>query len=755
MPTDPFNAPFKRRIPLLQTYSRKKSRASAGEPAVGTGLAGLPSTEDAAVATAPSLPKSSFLSSSDSSSGSASSSPSHSPDAAVKSQTKSDAQNAAHTAGNEDDDDMFAPTNGVEKTPANVAKLFKATSVRDALANADSSFTPAVSSSDAAVPSATAVLGVKTTGNNLACKGPRCDSKPAQACSKGMCGNCCREQPGAACARHKNAASPRSTFAAALRPSIGNTNSQNAAAGKVSVHSDTGAAKTRQVIGCALPPHLLAARTANGSTSGKNGTSTSTITIAPTSSKTIRKIQALTADDPFFWLQKCLCCPLRLRSEERPLLGLLQGALDISEYTDNIDILGHGSMKHSSIHNEFLSFCQCIAGVATASGLRHPDLDAKNVFRSGRFYQKVFEVGRRYKILNPEKMRSTYGKLLHILQDARSPSMQQRLSFDARTPLVTVQAELQRAASQQKANGVPAGGLATAMLNDPQLVEATAVCLHESDLPQGTTMHEFQAHKAESRAALLKRYGQGGGLPPGTICTMLETVLDSLTDAVCTLRMTTSSVTEMIELIGTYFHPHNKKSNVGLAIQNYRGGSRLSHSHTEQFFFVMQTMLLWREVLSNIFQLWQFAEDDFIDGEHYRLHNTGQGLNRVQQSPKLARAMSQILQKVKHELRAPSTGSPRPNFYGGGGYGSSFYNRGKYFHNSDAGRGWIGLSVVHLGDRDVPNALVFIDKYTQIIRILSPIVSIVRLLESIEDPTSEAAQNHEALRALVSAQPMH
>lgn len=42
-------------------------------------------------------------------------------------------------------------------------------------------------------------------------------------------------------------------------------------------------------------------------------------------------------------------------------------------------------------------------------------------------------------------------------------------------------------------------------------------------------------------------------------------------------------------------------------------------------------MLLWREVLSNIFQLWQFAEDDFIDGEHYRLHNTGQGLNRVQQ----------------------------------------------------------------------------------------------------------------------------
>ena len=43
------------------------------------------------------------------------------------------------------------------------------------------------------------------------------------------------------------------------------------------------------------------------------------------------------------------------------------------------------------------------------------------------FYQRLIEIARRHKIMNPEKMRGEYGKLLYLLQDSVSPTIQSQM----------------------------------------------------------------------------------------------------------------------------------------------------------------------------------------------------------------------------------------------------------------------------------------------------------------------------------------
>lgn len=114
---------------------------------------------------------------------------------------------------------------------------------------------------------------------------------------------------------------------------------------------------------------------------------------------------------------------------------------------------------------------------------------------------------------------------------------------------------------------------------------------------------------------------------------------------------------------------------------SYGASSKLSHDHRTQFTYVFQTLTLWREVMGSMHKLWCLADADLLSsggGSHggYQLFNTGQGLNRVQRCPNVAGEMARILAKVQRAV----------------------------------GGRWVGLSVVHLGDRDVPNALIFIDK---------------------------------------------
>jgi hypothetical protein len=69
----------------------------------------------------------------------------------------------------------------------------------------------------------------------------------------------------------------------------------------------------------------------------------------------------------------------------------------------------------------------------------------------------------------------------------------------------------------------------------------------------------------------------------------------------------------MIEYLKRYFHPKNYEQDLSLAIHSGRGGARLSHDHSKQYQYVLQSLSLWREVLHDMFKLWCFAEDDLLD----------------------------------------------------------------------------------------------------------------------------------------------
>jgi hypothetical protein len=207
---------------------------------------------------------------------------------------------------------------------------------------------------------------------------------------------------------------------------------------------------------------------------------------------------------------------------------------------------------------------------------------------------------------------------------------------------------------------------------------------------EGRPRREVQRDiKSKERAIehLSSQY-QGNGLSQEQI----RQCLCSIGDNHAFLRTNRDPCEKMISFLKESFHPTQAKDPISsLAIRSGRGGARLSHDHSKQYAYVLQSLTLWREILHDMFHLWSLAEQDLLsDKVPYRLRDTGQGLNRVQGAPKTSRMMHSILNKAQRSVGT-----------------------------------WIGSSVIHMGDHNVPNALLFIDKYTQIYRILLPICNTV------------------------------
>lgn len=362
--------------------------------------------------------------------------------------------------------------------------------------------------------------------------------------------------------------------------------------------------------------------------------------------------------------------PMRLAPEERHLLRLLEAALNVSEYTDRVDIISYKS-KAKRIVEQLKEMCSVLCGLVIASNLRTGQklLEMKNFSDNAAWFQDVFEIGRRYKIMNPEKMRDTYGKLCYMIMDSRLPQIEEHMEFHLFKPLSTVHSFLSSKPEDR--------GQALKIFEDKLILYATSQIS-----PVGKSRPEINRLIKQKESAIEKlaskyssRYFSKDDI---------RQVLYSIGDYNAYINMNRRPIMRMLERLEAFNNP-TIATQYPIGIQYGRGGARLTHDHARQMHYVQQSLTLWSVIQREMIHLWYIADQDLYNPNEYRLASTGQGLNRIKACPMLYREMHNILSECRSKCDA-----------------------------------WVGSSVVHLGDDAVPNALFFLDKYTQVPNILIP-----------------------------------
>ncbi|KAL7317614.1 hypothetical protein PS15m_003949 [Mucor circinelloides] len=371
--------------------------------------------------------------------------------------------------------------------------------------------------------------------------------------------------------------------------------------------------------------------------------------------------------------------PLRLKLEERKYLRMLEAALNVTEYTEKIDN-ETSTGKAKRVVNQIKELCAILTGIVLGCDYkRGQELFAERSYEENEeFFQTIFEIGRRHKIMNPEKMRSAYGKLMYLLSDSMIPEVKEMLGFDCVVPIQTVYTFLE----ERHCLGV---------LHEEIVLWATMEIM-----PDKKTRPQIQAEikRKERSIEQLSRKHQSKYISADEI----RHCLYSIGDNNAYLRANRDPCEKMIKCLETYFSPDDgDDSEYSLSIASGSQGHRLSHDHETQYIYVNQTLQLWREILNDMFKLWTLADQDMLSTSNpYTLSQTGQGLHRVQPCPAVSREMHRTLFKAQKKAGT-----------------------------------WIGSSVIHLGDKNVPNALMFIDKYNQVARILSPICITINILDDL------------------------
>ncbi len=259
------------------------------------------------------------------------------------------------------------------------------------------------------------------------------------------------------------------------------------------------------------------------------------------------------------------------------------------------------------------------------------------------------------------------------MMDATRNEVQQLLGFNVRSSMVTVASYLRERGAEE-------------MLKDPLMEIATRAIDQMSEEGRKTrTDIRSEVKRKEAAVKQLARKYRNSKIDEEDV----KWCLYSIGDNRSFLLQHRDPVQRMIAYLKRYFGPQQAVADDAYSLAIFGGvdGSRLSHSHEKQYNYVLQSLTLWREILNDMFRLWCLAEEDMLDPAcPYKLEDTGQGAQRVQEAPRVAKAMRDLLFRTQTKLGS-----------------------------------WVGSSVVHLGDKNVPNALMFLDKYTQVARILSPI----------------------------------
>jgi hypothetical protein len=125
------------------------------------------------------------------------------------------------------------------------------------------------------------------------------------------------------------------------------------------------------------------------------------------------KVQRVDSGESY---EKYKYIPLRLTEEERRMLNVLESALEVSDYTDNVDVVFSHLRKSrlQRIIESLIDFLSITSGLMVAGNLTKGEslVKGKDLSQNAPFFRDVFEIARRYKIMNPTRMR-----LVHRCED--------------------------------------------------------------------------------------------------------------------------------------------------------------------------------------------------------------------------------------------------------------------------------------------------------------------------------------------------